>query len=152
MDIELREFNLMDFDKIITLWRNCEGIGLSAADEPERIRMYLERNPGCSFTAWDGADLVGAVLCGHDGRRGYLHHLAVDQAYRRRGIGKMLMKKCLDAIQAQGIDKVHIFVYRDNEKAARFWQRNGWYKRDDLALMSIDINVGRNIETNQKVG
>ncbi len=139
MTIELREFGMQDYDRVIELWRNCEGIGLSAADAPERIQAYLERNPGSSFTAWDGERLVGAVLCGHDGRRGYLHHLAVAPAYRGQGIGRQLASRCLQVMASQGIDKVHIVVYQNNQNALEFWQRTGWYARDELKMMSIDL-------------
>ena len=139
MAVELREFVMQDYDQVIELWRKCEGIGLSAADAPERIQVYLERNPGSSFTAWDGERLVGAVLCGHDGRRGYLHHLAVAPEYRGRGIGQQLANRCLQAMASQGIDKVHIVVYQNNLKALDFWQRTGWYARDELKMMSIDL-------------
>jgi len=138
MTIELHVFDIQDYEKVIKLWQESEGIGLSSADSRERIQAYLQRNPGSSFTAWDGTQLVGAVLCGQDGRRGYLHHLAVAEAFRGRGIGKMLAQRCLDAVAAQGIDKVHIFVYRRNQKAIKFWEKIGWHQRDDLLLMSIE--------------
>ncbi len=139
MAIELREFVMQDYDRVIELWRNSEGIGLSAADAPERIQAYLERNPGSSFTAWDGDRLVGAVLCGHDGRRGYLHHLAVAPDYRGRGIGRQLASRCLQAMADLGIDKVHIVVFKNNKNALDFWQRTGWYTRDELKMLSIDL-------------
>jgi len=138
MTIDLHVFDIQDYEKIIKLWQESEGVGLSSADSRERIQAYLQRNPGSSFTAWDGTQLVGAVLCGQDGRRGYLHHLAVAEAFRGRGIGKMLAQRCLDAVAAQGIDKVHIFVYRHNQKAIKFWEEIGWHQRDDLLLMSIE--------------
>jgi putative acetyltransferase len=88
MDYTIREMHIDDYDRLISLWQRCEGIGLSDADQLERIDFFLRRNPGMSFVA-EGADgaMAGAVLCGTDGRRGYLHHLAVDPAWRRHGIG-----------------------------------------------------------------
>lgn len=139
MAIEIRALVIEDYDQVIQLWSVCEGIGLSAADSRERIAAYLERNPGCSFTAWEDGRLVGAVLSGHDGRRGYLHHLAVDIALRGKGIGQALAQRCLDALARQGIDKVHIFVYNTNANALAFWKHNGWQVRDHLVLMSIDL-------------
>jgi ribosomal protein S18 acetylase RimI-like enzyme len=139
MDILIKDFSIEHYDTVIALWKRTEGIGLSSADSLERITAYLERNPGSSFTAWDGERLVGAVLCGHDGRRGYLHHLAVDSNYRRHGIGQMLSDACMAAIGKQGIDKAHIFVYGSNQGGIRFWERAGWYLRHDLVLMSHDI-------------
>lgn len=127
------------FDRVLDLWKRSDGIGLSAADSPERISAYLARNPGMSFTAWDGERLVGAVLCGHDGRRGYLHHLAVDPQYRRMGIGRRLSEACMDALAREGIDKAHIFVYGENQDGLAFWRRAGWYQRHELVIMSYDV-------------
>ena len=139
MAIEIRDFTAADTPQALTLWQSCEGIGLSSADEPQRIAGYLARNPGMSFTAWDGETLVGAVLCGHDGRRGYLHHLAVDQVYRGQGIGRALVDRCHAALRAQDIDKVHIFVYRENETALSFWKGVNYVPRDTLALLSASL-------------
>ncbi|MHB0988355.1 MAG: GNAT family N-acetyltransferase [Bellilinea sp.] len=139
MAIKIREFTPADSLLALTLWKSSEGIGLSAADEPERIAGYLTRNPGMSYTAWDGESLVGAVLCGHDGRRGYLHHLAVDRAYRGQGIGRALVDRCHAALQALGIEKVHIFVYRDNEAALAFWKGVHYVQRDTLELLSATL-------------
>ena len=139
MVITIREFAETDTQQALTLWKSSEGIGLSSADEPERIAGYLARNPGMSFTAWDGETLVGAVLCGHDGRRGYLHHLAVDRAYRGQGIGRALVDKCHAALRAQGIDKAHIFVYRENQAALAFWKGIHYVPRDTLALLSASL-------------
>ena len=139
MAIKIREFTPGDSLLALTLWKSSEGIGLSAADEPERIAGYLARNPGMSYTAWDGESLVGAVLCGHDGRRGYLHHLAVDRAYHGQGIGRALVDRCHAALRAQDIDKVHIFVYRENETALSFWKGVNYVPRDTLALLSASL-------------
>ncbi len=129
-----------DFDAVHALWEESEGIGLHGAeDSREGIEAYLERNPGLSFTACYADHVVGAVLCGQDGRRGYLHHLAVAPAYRRHGIGRALAEACQDTLAAQGIRKCHIFIYNANEQGIAFWQRIGWTQRDDIALMSKNL-------------
>jgi len=138
-EIKILEFDPDHIDLALALWKSCEGIGLSAADEPSRIRGYLSRNPGISFTAWQGANLVGAVLCGHDGRRGFLHHLAIHPEYRGRGIGKLLVERCHGALHQEGIDKVHIFVYAKNLKALEFWKAQNYIPRDELVLLSANI-------------
>lgn len=137
MDLTFREFTTADINAAIALWQSSEGIGLSSADTPERIEAYLARNPGLSFTAWMGSELAGAVLSGHDGRRGYLHHLAVDQKYRRLGIGHALVKRCHDALRVLGIEKVHIFVYQENQSALDFWKGEHYFPRDELVLMTV---------------
>ncbi len=135
----IHPMSLADYDAVLALWQAAEGVGLSAADERGAIALYLERNPGLSFTAWEGETLVGAVLCGHDGRRGFIHHLAVAESHRRRGIGRMLAERCLEGLREQGIDKCHLFVYRINTQAQDFWQEIGWTRRDDLYIMSRSL-------------
>lgn len=133
------EFRIEDYDAAIELWRNTEGVGLSSADSRERIAIYLQRNPGSSFIARSGDEVIGAVLCGHDGRRGYLHHLAVSAAWRGRGVGRALTAACLAGLQAVGIDKCHLFVFADNQTGRDFWTHEGWKERLDLMLVSKDL-------------
>lgn len=89
--MKIREMFITDYDAALALWHRCAGMGLSDADELVPLSHFLERNPGLNFIALDGESLVGTVLCGTDGRRGYLYHLAVDPLYRRRGIGRELV-------------------------------------------------------------
>ncbi len=139
--IEIREMTIADYDEAIALWRATEGMGLSAADTRESIARYLARSPGMSFVArGEDGSLAGAVLCGHDGRRGYLHHLAVHTACRWQGLGRRLTERCLAALRTEGIDKCHLFVKRDNTSGQSFWEKTGWYERVDLVLMSKDID------------
>jgi ribosomal protein S18 acetylase RimI-like enzyme len=100
------------------------------------MEPYLARNPGMSFVACDGGRVVGAVLCGTDGRRGYLHHLAVAAPDRQRGLGRALVQRCLDALAAAGITKCHLFVFAPNIPARNFWTRIGWRLREDIVVMS----------------
>ncbi|HUJ73854.1 MAG TPA: GNAT family N-acetyltransferase [bacterium] len=130
---------MADYDAAISLWQRTEGVGLSQADEAQNIRHFLLHNPGMSFVAEDGGEVVGAVLCGTDGRRGFLHHLAVDASRRRSGIGRGLVDRCLDALAAHGMRKCHIFVMSDNLEGKRFWQRLGWEERTTLVVMSHDV-------------
>ncbi len=109
---------------------------LRDVDAREPLIAYLARNPGLNFVALDASAIVGAVLCGTDGRRGYLQHLAVAPAHRRRGIGRALVERCIRALTARGIDKCHLMVVSDNHDAAAFWTRLGWVDRSDVRLMS----------------
>jgi len=136
----IRYFSIEDYLRVFALWQATEGMGLSEADSEENIRRYLERNPGLSFVALDIDRIVGAVLCGHDGRRGLLHHLAVDKSYRRQGIAQILAQKCQDALKAAGIEKCHLFVYIDNIEAQIFWEKIGWDLRKDIVIMSKVIS------------
>ncbi len=137
--IKIRELTMQDYDAVMDLWRACEGIGLSEADIQENITKYLSRNPGMSFCALENGQLIAAALCGHDGRRGYLHHVAIASTHRKMGIGSALVTRCLDELRGQGIRKCHLFVHRNNTAAIAFWSRVGWKERTDLVMMSSDI-------------
>jgi N-acetylglutamate synthase len=131
-------FTLNDYEEVCALWQATPGVGLSSADRREAIGSYLERNPGLSFVARTEGRLIGAVLCGSDGRRGYLHHLAVHPNFRRQGAGQALVKHCLAALLATGIEKCHLFVFSGNTLGREFWEHNGWRLRSDLLIMSKD--------------
>jgi len=136
MTIDIHEMTIADYDEVRALWQQSEGIDLSGADSRSSITRFLERNPGLSFVARDGGQLVGAVLCGHDGRRGYIDHLAVRSSHRRQGIGRMLASRCLYNLMQNGIQKWHLFVREDNLDAIAFWSKLGWQQRVELVTMS----------------
>jgi putative acetyltransferase len=136
MSVELRPLVLEDYQRIFELWESTEGIGLSSADQPEAIRVYLERNPGLSTAAVDQGRLVGAILCGHDGRRGYLHHLAVESGSRGQGIGRCLVERSLDLLRQAGISKCHLFIFNKNDSGRAFWSHLGFENRADIGLFS----------------
>lgn len=139
MHIQYREMTIDDYEPVINLWKNSENIGMSNADSLKNLTFYLERNPGMSFIALDGEQLVGAALCGHDGRRGAIYHLAVLPAARQQGIGRQLVQHCLIGLQRAGIERCHIHVYSANAAGLQFWQNNGWFLRPELELLSIDL-------------
>lgn len=132
----IRQMTLDDYEDVRALWSASPGVGLSPADSREGVEQYLRANPGTSMVALAGGKLVGAVLCGHDGRRGYLSHLAVADSHRRTGVASRLVDRCISALQHAGIDKCHIVVFRDNEGALAFYRATGWFDRDELAFLS----------------
>ncbi len=135
--IEIRALHPDDFAAANALWDFMKGIVLREDDNPESFSRFLARNPDCCYAAWLSNDLlVGAIMAGHDGRRGYLYHLAVDPGYRRQGIGRKLVEKSVSALRAQGISKFHVFVKRRNIAAATFWKNLGWELRKDIQLHS----------------
>jgi ribosomal protein S18 acetylase RimI-like enzyme len=136
MGIEILPMEIAAYEQVIELWQDSPGVGLSSADSRVSIQQFLSRNPGLSFVALDGKRLVGTVLCGHDGRRGYIHHLAVGQSHRRQGIGRAMVKSCLAGLQYAGIDKCHIFVFKENQGAIQFWEHIEWIRRIELTVMS----------------
>ncbi len=134
--ITLRPLAIADYDAVRQLWEQTEGMRLNESDTREAIALFLDRNPELSLviTAPTGG-IIGAVLCGHDGRRGYLHHLAVDRAERGQGLGRLLVNECLRRLRAQGIPKCNIYLFATNEAGRSFWLHEGWAVRDDLVVM-----------------
>jgi len=135
-EVEIRPMEVGDYPAVLNLWQATEGVGLSSADSPEAIAQFLGRNPGLSAVAVEGPKLVGAVLCGHDGRRGYIHHLAIHPTYRRGGLGRALVKQCLRQLRLAGIAKCHLFVFASNGGGRAFWRAIGWTERLELIMMS----------------
>ena len=125
-----------DLPKVIRFWEQMEGIGLNESDSVPALASYLQRNPELSFVARDEQQqIIGAVLCGHDGRRGYLHHLAVAKEYRKMGIGRALVEKCLSVLRALNIPKCNLFLFFNNSGGEAFWREVGWRERGDLRLL-----------------
>jgi ribosomal protein S18 acetylase RimI-like enzyme len=139
MGVEIAAMTPADFDQALALWRVTPGVGINDADTPKGIHALLERNPGLSQVARLNGEIIGTVLCGHDGRRGYLYHLAVAAAHRSRGLGRSLVEAALARLAACGIRKCHIFVYAHNTGGESFWRQTGWVERTELKIMSRDL-------------
>jgi len=136
MDCTIREMTMDDHDGAMALWGSREGVGLNEADERGEIERYLRANEGMSFVAVADGRIVGAVLGGADGRRGYLHHVAVAASHERSGLGRALVDRCLQALRAAGMRKCHVHVFAANVEARNFWAATGWQLRDDLVVVS----------------
>ncbi|MGA9776916.1 MAG: GNAT family N-acetyltransferase [Limisphaerales bacterium] len=141
--IIVRHFRIQDYEAVVALWRRTEGVGLNESDTRPAIAAYLRHNPRFSFVAEKNGRVVGAVLCGHDGRRGYLHHLAVAGRHRQRGIGRQLVNACLAKLRLAGIQKCNIFIFADNAAGMKFWTRTGWKLRTELRVMQIQLDDRR---------
>lgn len=139
----MREMAIEDYDNVVALWQATEGVGLNESDSREAIESYLRRNPGLSLVAVEDARIVAAVLCGHDGRRGFLNHLAVQREHRRQGIGRRLVEICLKRLAEQGVLKCNIYLYADNHTGAAFWRGQGWSQRAELLVMQRETGPTR---------
>jgi ribosomal protein S18 acetylase RimI-like enzyme len=128
-----------DYRQALDLWKSLPGMGLSSADEEINISKFIDSNPTSCFVAIKKSRLIGTVLGGSDGRRGYIYHLAVKEPEQGKGIGKRLVTLCLDALRNLGIQKSHIFVISDNAQGIAFWKKIGWHLRDDILVMSKEI-------------
>ena len=135
----IQPMNIKDYFEIYEMWSNIPGIELSEADSEGSIARYIERNPNLSYIYYKDNRIVGTILCGHDGRRGFIHHTCVLPEYRGQSIGKILVEKSLEELRNCGIEKCHIFVFHDNEVGHEFWSKMGWEKRSDVLLCSKDV-------------
>jgi putative acetyltransferase len=133
--VRIRSLRIADYDEAYEIWRNSEGVGLNESDSRGAVRRFLKRNPGLSQAAISADNVVATLLCGHDGRRGYLHHLAVAHKWRRKGVGRTLVATCLEKLHREGILKCNLFLYASNRTGKVFWTRLGWKVRADLRLV-----------------
>lgn len=132
----LRPMTADDYADVMALLARTAGVSIREADSFEATLYYLERNPGLSFVAHDGGRLLGCLMAGHDGRRGYLQHLAVTPDARQRGLAAALIERCLAALEGVGIRKAHVDVFCSNADARTYWERRGWRQRDEIVRYS----------------
>lgn len=143
--VEIRPMYLLDYEALRGLWTSAPGVGMRSIDDSEAgISRYLERNPTTCFVATHSDRVVGSVLAGHDGRRGYLYHVLTAPEFRGRNVGKALVETALDALKQEGIHKSALVVFRDNEEGNLFWEALGWEARDDLRYYDKSLN-GENL-------
>ena len=145
MQYQIREMIIEDYEDIITMFRETPGISVRDADSRESTESYLQRNPGLSFVATVEGCIVGCVMSGHDGRRGYLQHLVVKPEHRKIGIGKALYRSCLVALERIGIYKTHLFVQSTNTLGDAFWQKQDCTLREEVRMYSFNTSKNLNI-------
>ena len=135
-----------DFDQVHALWMSIKGFGIRSVDDSkEGVERFLKRNPTTSVVAEEDGKIVGAILCGHDGRRGCLYHVCVHEDYRMHGIGRAMVVHCMNALQQEGINKVSLIAFTKNDIGNAFWKQIGWTKREDLNYYDFVLNQ-KNIE------
>ena len=137
--ITTRALQAEDYDAVTQLWRDSEGVEVAEGDDRETIVAFLRRNPELSRVSLADGRIVGAVLCGHDGRRGYLYHLAVDRAHRGRGMGRVLVTECLERLRACGIPRALILVAEDNRFGRDFWRAQKFEEISGAIPFGIDL-------------
>jgi len=131
--MDVRLFSMDDYEAVYRLWRGTPGMGLNDIDDSrDGIARYLKRNPNTCFVCVDGDAILGVILSGHDGRRGFISHTCVAQPARRQGVGTRLVAAAMDALRAEGITKVGLFVFERNEHGNAFWESQGFALRTDL--------------------
>jgi ribosomal protein S18 acetylase RimI-like enzyme len=130
-----------DYDKVYALWMKIKGFGIRSIDDSrEGIARFLKRNPDTSIVAEEDGEIIGAILCGHDGRRGCLYHVGVDEAHRCRGIGKAMVVRAMEALRKEEINKVCLIAFTENDIGNAFWNTIGWTERTDLNYYDFVLN------------
>ena len=138
----VRTMKIEDYGGLYALWMSIKGFGIRSIDDSRAgVERFLKRNPDTSVVAVseEGA-IVGAILCGHDGRRGCLYHVCVREDYRRLGIGKAMVVHCMNALRAEHINKVSLIAFTRNDVGNAFWKRIGWTEREDLNYYDFILN------------
>ena len=139
--IQIREMTIDDFEAVHALWMQIHGFGIRSIDDSkEGVERFIRRNPTTSMVAVCDGKIVGAILCGYDGRRACLYHVCVHEDYRKRGIGQQMVTQCLEALKKEQICKVNLIAFRKNEVGNRFWQGMGWTFREDVNYYECVLN------------
>ena len=147
--MEIREMKISDYDEVTALWYSIKGFAMRSIDDSrEGVGKFLDRNPGLSTIAIEDGHVVGAILCGHDGRRATLYHVCVEEGYRKRGIGKAMVVRSMKALQDEGINKVALIAFTHNDIGNAFWKEIGWTKRDDLNYYDFTLNTDNIVRFN----
>ena len=146
----VRVMTIEDYDQVHALWMTIKGFAIRSIDDSrEGVERFLKRNPTTSVVAVEDGRVVGAILCGHDGRRGCLYHVCVDPAYRRRGIGKSMVVFCMEALRKEEINKVCLIAFTVNDIGNAFWHHVGWIEREDLNYYDFVLNTENIVKFNQ---
>ena len=140
--MKIRQMKIEDYEEVYHLWKRIRGFGIRSMDDSrEGVERFLKRNPTTSVVAEENGKIVGAILCGHDGRRGCLYHVCVDEAYRRHGIGKAMVVKTMEALKEERINKVCLIAFTSNDVGNAFWTTIGWTKREDMNYYDFVLNA-----------
>lgn len=145
--INIRAMSIEDYDEIYNLWINTPGMGLNSTDDSRKgIEKYIKRNPTSSFVAESDGKIIGVIMAGHDGRRGYIHHTAVLPDYRNQGVARKLVDSAMEALDKEGINKVALVAFKKNDLGNAFWESMGFVERDDLFYRNKHIHKLEKIE------
>jgi ribosomal protein S18 acetylase RimI-like enzyme len=139
--MNIREMKIEDYEQVFALWKTIKGFGIRSVDDSkEGIERFLKWNPGLSVVAEENGTVVGAILCGSDGRRGCLYHVCVHKDFRRQGIGKTMVIWCMEKLRELQINKVSLIAFTKNDVGNAFWKEIGWTKREDLNYYDFTLN------------
>ena len=137
----VRTMTIEDYQGVHDLWMTIKGFAIRSIDDSrEGVERFLKRNPATSVVAEENGEIVGSILCGHDGRRGCLYHVCVREDCRMRGIGKSMVVRCMAELEKEKISKVSLIAFTENDIGNAFWKEIGWTKREDLNYYDFVLN------------
>lgn len=146
--IQIQPFEIEKYEKVYNLWMSCKNMGFNNVDDSlSGITKLVKKNPNTCFVAVKEGEIVGTILAGNDGRRGYVYHLCVCEKCRKQGIGKMLVDAMLEGMRQEGISKVALVVFAYNDTANSFYEKIGFIKRNDLYYRNISLVELERIDT-----
>ncbi len=141
MDIFIRPMEMTDYEQVYKLWSEIKGFGIRSIDDSrEGVERFLARNPTTSVVAVQNGRIIGNILCGHDGRTGFFYHVCVAREYRKHGIGYRMVRRAIEALEKEGVSKVSLIAFKQNQVGNAFWQGIGWTEREDVNSYEFVLN------------
>jgi len=142
---KIKAMAIEDYDEIINLWKNTDGVGLSGNDDSKKsIKIFLEKNPNTCFVVEYKKEVIGTIMAGNDGRRGHIYHLMVKPEHRKKGLGRKLLEKTEKALKKEGVKKIFLVAFKKNKIGNIFWENNGYKTRNDLIYRDKRIIFKKN--------
>ncbi len=139
--MKIRKMTVEDYDQVYALWKTIKGFGIRSIDDSrEGVERFVLRNPTTSIVAEEEGKIIGAILCGHDGRRACFYHVCVKEEYRKHGVGKQMVEMALAALREEKVCKVNLIAFQTNQVGNRFWQSLGWSFRSDVNYYEYNLN------------
>lgn len=139
--MNIRTMELTDYDQVYKLWSGIDGFGIRTVDDSkEGVEKFIKRNPGISVVAEDAGEIIGSILGGHDGRRGFLYHVCVAKKYRNHGVGRKMAAEVCKRLKEDGISGINLIAFQSNEVGNEFWKNEGWKLREDLNFYDFNLN------------
>lgn len=140
-NVRIRQMKIKDYDSVYALWKTIQGFGIRSIDDSrDGVARFIKRNPSTSIVAEENGQIVGAILCGHDGRIGCFYHVCVEKSHRKHGIGKAMAVAAMKALKEEHINKVCLIAFADNTGGNAFWKEIGWTKRCDVNYYDFTLN------------
>lgn len=146
-DIIIRQMKAEDYDEVYALWKETKGFGIRSVDDSrEGVERFLRRNPFTSVVAVKNGKIIGDVLCGHDGRQGSFYHVCVSAEYRKQGIGTKMVRFAMEGLKQEGISKITLIAFKNNQEGNEFWKEIGWNFRSDVNYYDAVLNDFNQVE------